>query len=312
MFYNCGNNIYAVDARYKRERNTAVYIIRDKSKAAIVDTASNASLPYVLAAMKELGIEKKDISYIFLTHVHLDHAGGAGLYMKEFPAATLVVHSRGVRHMIAPGKLIASVKSVYGEAEYKKLYGEITPVDPDRIISAGDGYEFCVGERHIKCLSTPGHAKHHLSYLDIQSSSVFAGDSFGTSYPEMQTINGRWVIPSTSPVQFSPEDMHKSIDYTMSFNPEHIYLAHFGELTGFRQAVNALHQDIDTFVKYAESVGGIKTFTEAKVHDFFIRKAMLHKIDPPLDFVDFYCAHLTDLNAQGLNVWYKGRERRVY
>ncbi|MEG1642426.1 MAG: MBL fold metallo-hydrolase [Synergistaceae bacterium] len=304
MLYNHGDGIFAVDSHYRREKNTAVYIIKDSGKAAVIESATNSSLPLVINALDSIGVARNDVLYLFLTHVHLDHAGGAGVYMENFPNATLVVHSRGTRHLIAPSKLISSVKSVYGESEYNKLYGGISPIDSERIISAGDGYEFCVGERVLRCLATPGHAKHHLSFLDKKTSSVFVGDSFGTSYPEMETINGRWLIPSTSPVQFNPCEMHQSIDYTLSFSPKKIFLTHFGELKNFKHCVYSLHKNIDLYVNYAVKLNGDVELLRKQMRDNFIQSAMLFNIPDPVSFVDVFCHHLVDLNAQGLSIWY--------
>ena len=112
-----GNGIYCIDTGYARPQLAAMYLIVEKGHAAFVDTGSNDSVPNALEALAQLGLSVDAVDYVILTHIHLDHAGGAGLMMQKFPNAKLVVHPRGARHMAEPSKLIAGVTAVYG-AEY--------------------------------------------------------------------------------------------------------------------------------------------------------------------------------------------------
>ena len=226
--FDCGDGIYGIDTFYEREGCTSVYIICSGGRCGIIESAANSSLPHLLSALEELNVGYADVDFLALTHVHLDHAGGAGSYMQKFPNAKLIVHPRGAKHMADPTALIEGVCEVYGKSETERMYGEIIPVDKERIISAGDGYVFHIGEKKNITLETPGHAKHHNSYYDESDSVIFSGDAFGVSYSEMQTEKGRWAIPTTSPVQFSPEDMVSSINRMLALNPKKILLTHFG------------------------------------------------------------------------------------
>ena len=132
------NGIFCVDSGYEGGGVAAVYVIRDGRSAAIVDTVHNDALEPVTAAMSEIGIPSGKVEYIFLTHVHLDHAGGAGRFAAAFPNAKVVVHSRGARHMTDPSKLVAGATEVYGKEEMARLYGQVLPVSPDRLIIPDD------------------------------------------------------------------------------------------------------------------------------------------------------------------------------
>jgi len=169
-----------------------------------------ACLPRALEALRILGLSPANVAYVFLTHVHLDHAGGAGAMMQAFPEARLVVHPRGARHMADPTKLFAAVQAVYGAEEAYHLYGDLLPVAADRILEAGDGFSFNLGNRTLVCLDTPGHARHHLCLLDTRSGCLFTGDIFGLSFRELDVGRRPSVIPTTTPTQFEPEAMHQS------------------------------------------------------------------------------------------------------
>src|SRR3982074_2893706 len=134
------DGISAVDAEYVHPGHAAVHIIRHSGRGAFVDTGTNYSVPYLLAALAELGFTRDAVDYVFLTHVHMDHAGGAGLLMRELPSARLIVHPRGVPHMIDPSKVVAASQAVYGEEQFQRLYGEVLPVAPDRIVGVPDGF----------------------------------------------------------------------------------------------------------------------------------------------------------------------------
>jgi glyoxylase-like metal-dependent hydrolase (beta-lactamase superfamily II) len=248
---DCKNGVYRVDSGYEGEGVAAIYIITSGGRTAIVDTANNASLGRVLGALGEIGAAPGSVDYIFLTHVHLDHAGGAGLFMREMEQARLVVHSRGARHMIDPEKLIKGTVEVYGAPEAERLYGTILPVERERVISPGDGEEILLGGRPIVCMDTPGHAYHHLAFHDRTSGSIFTGDAFGLSCFGAESA----IMPTTSPVQFDPAAMHKSIDRIISARADHLYLAHFGEVRK-EGAAETLHRMIDEHVRIAEESSG--------------------------------------------------------
>src|SRR3954468_4136350 len=160
------DGITAVDTEYVRPQMDASHVVVHGSRAAIVDTGPNTAVPLILAALDTLGVERDAVEFLFLTHVHLDHAGGAGALMRALPRATAVLHPRAAPHMINPAKLIAGTRAVYGEALYSKLYGEILPIETTRLKIAQDGARFALAGREFECVHTPGHALHHQAIVD--------------------------------------------------------------------------------------------------------------------------------------------------
>lgn len=301
------HHIHAIDAAYVRRQLAAVHLIVEHGRVAIVDTGSKDALKPTLSALAQLGLTADAVDYVILTHIHLDHAGGAGLMMQTFPQARLVVHPRGAAHMVDPTKLVAGVIQVYGEEAFRRLYGEILPIDERRIIKACDGLVLSLAGRELLCIDTPGHARHHLALVDSRSHSVFTGDIFGMSYRELDTDDRQFLFPTTSPVQFDPQAMHASIDRVMAFQPQRVYLTHFSQLVDVRRQADQLHRLVDAHVAIAErekDAGDqrhqrLQTALAAmlldEIHAFGCRLSR--------DAAWAVIASDVELNAQGLAVW---------
>lgn len=246
------HGIYAFDSGYIRPRLAAIHLIVERGRVAVVDTASNACLPRALDALQRLGLSPASVDYVFLTHVHLDHAGGAGAMMQAFPEARLVVHPRGAPHMTDPTRLFAAVQAVYGADEARRLYGELVPIPADRILIANEGYCFDLAGRPLTCLETPGHARHHLCLDDPRSGCLFTGDIFGLSFRELDVDGRPSVIPTTTPTQFEPAVMHASVDRLLACRPKALYLTHFSQITDIARLGADLHRLVDAHVAVAE------------------------------------------------------------
>ena len=245
--------IYEIDTYYMgRTDYTCCYLVEDDGEAAVIETNTNYAVPYILGTLEKVGLDKKQVKYVILTHIHLDHAGGAGLLMKNLPEAELVLHPRGRKHMIDPEKLIKSVKEVYGEAKYKELYGEIIPVPKERVRTVEDGDMLQLGGRKLEAFDLQGHAKHHISVLDKKTMSLFSGDNFGIGYPQLTFNNVRLVFPSTSPTQFDPEDAVKTYEKIIGLNPARILLTHFGAVEDLEGSYAQLKAWIEFSVEIAE------------------------------------------------------------
>ena len=171
--------------------------------------------------------------------------------MRACPQARLVVHPRGARHMADPSKLVAGAAAVHGAAEVRHLYGDILPIDPARIVEAPNDTVIRLADRELLCIDTPGHARHHICIVDRESDAIFTGDTFGLSYRELDVGDRQFIFPTTTPVQFDPDEMHRSIDRLMAYNPRVMYLTHFSELRNVEQHAASLHRLVDEHIAIA-------------------------------------------------------------
>ena len=304
------HGIYAIDAHYVRPQLASIHLVVEKNRVAVVDTGSNRSLSFVQGALKKLGLTSECVDYVILTHVHLDHAGGAGSMMRAFPAAHLVVHPRGARHMIDPSKLVAGAADVYGKEALARLYGEILPIDAGRVQEAEHGFRIDLAGRDLLCINTPGHARHHICVVDSRSGNVFSGDTFGLSYRELDTAGRQFVFPTTTPVQFDPVALHASVDLILSYQPKVVYLTHYSELRDVDQRGVDLHRQIDAHLRIAraEAKAGSERLARirAGLADLLLDEAKRFGCCLPAGrILDVYSGDL-DLNAQGLAVWLDG------
>jgi glyoxylase-like metal-dependent hydrolase (beta-lactamase superfamily II) len=246
------DGITAVDTEYLHPGHAAAHIVQHGGRAAIVDVGTNDSVPYLLAALEVLGIPRESVDYLLLTHVHLDHAGGAGLLMRELPHATAILHPRGAPHMIAPAKLVAGSRVVYGEERFRRLYGEIVPIAADRVRTTRDGDRLSLAGRQLEILHTPGHALHHQVFVDGAHACIFTGDTFGLSYRELDSPHGAFIVPTTTPTQFDPQQLIASIDRMLSYAPEALYLMHFSRVTDAPRLGESLKEQILELARIAE------------------------------------------------------------
>jgi glyoxylase-like metal-dependent hydrolase (beta-lactamase superfamily II) len=203
-------------------------------------------VPLLLDALRQQDLDVGDVDFVFLTHVHLDHAGGAGELMLQLPNASCVIHPYGAPHMIDPGKLVAGTEAVYGKEQTAETYGTIVPIDEKRVLVPDDGQWLELNGRALQTIYTEGHARHHYVLNDPQSKSVFTGDSFGVSYRELDSDNGEIVFPTSTPVQFNPVEAHKSVDRIMACEPEHVFLTHYSKVGNLDRLAAEMHEGIDT------------------------------------------------------------------
>lgn len=245
------DGITAVDTEYARPLQDASHLIVEGGRAAFVDTGPNDSVPLLIDALHQQDLDVGDVDYVFLTHIHLDHAGGAGLLMQELPNARCVIHPRGAGHMIDPTKLIAGTEAVYGVEETRAMYGVIQPMEEARCIIADDEQWFDFNGRQLQTLYTEGHALHHYSLNDPASRGVFTGDSFGVSYRELDTAAGAFIFPTSTPTQFDPLAAHESVDLIMGCSPEQIYLTHYSRVRDLERLAVDMHTGIDAYAAMA-------------------------------------------------------------
>lgn len=301
------HGIYAIDTEFAgSQMMDASHLIVDSGEAAFVDVGSNFSIPILLAALDKLGIARNQVRYVCITHVHLDHAGGAGQIMRDLPGATLVVHPRGARHMIDPSALYEGARQVYGTETMKKHYGELIPVPAERILEVHDGDTLPLGQRTLTFLDTPGHALHHYCIHDSEAGAVFSGDTFGISYRSLDTDKGPFMFPAATPVQFDPDKAHESADRLCALKPRAIYLTHFSEVTAIDDLAAQLHGDLDAYAaigrKYQAEKPDIQGI-RADLKALFARRLAEHGCNLDDEGLEQALGMDITLNTQGLAVW---------
>ncbi|NOY54840.1 MAG: MBL fold metallo-hydrolase [Actinobacteria bacterium] len=217
-----GDHLYAIDAWMEgRPERLACYLF-DTPERVLIEVGPSATLGHLIEALDELGVD--DLAAFVVTHIHLDHAGGAGQMAKRYPDAKVGVHTRGARHLVNPERLWASAIHVFGEEWLTSQWGPMEPVDPERLMILDEGDRISLGNgRYLDVMYTPGHAKHHVVYQDSDTGGMFVGDALGLCYP-----HGHFVQPVTPPPDFDPDEQIAQMGRMLDRRPSFLGFAHFG------------------------------------------------------------------------------------
>ena len=300
------HGIVAIDTEYGGPLHDASHLIVECGRAAFVDTGVNNSVAILLDALTQQDLDVGDVDFLILTHVHLDHAGGAGLLMQRLPNAKCVVHRYGAPHMIDPARLVAGTEAVYGKSRAREMYGTIRPIEEKRIVIPEDEDWLSLNGRHLQTISTEGHARHHHVVNDPESKGVFTGDSFGVSYRELDTSNGEIVFPTSTPVQFDPKQAHIAVDRIMACEPEQLYLTHYSRVGNLERLATQMHAGIDDYVavarKHAEDDDRL-TAMRKSMFEYYVQRLAQHGYAGDREMVRSVMSIDVELNAQGLDVW---------
>lgn len=252
--------LFLIDLQPAGFRNyIASYVVKGAQKIAIVETGPTCSVENLLAGLREIDIKTEDVDYVMVTHVHIDHAGGAGTLLQHLPKARLLVHSRGAPHIINPEKLWAQSKQVLGEIA--EIYGEIQPVPENCVSTPSDGALIDLGGSvQIQVLETLGHASHHLAFYERKSQGVFQGDSAGIYVPQIGVT-----IPTT-PAPFHLQLTLASLSKLRKLKPQRLYYTHFGSvenaverLESYEAQLNLWAKKISEAVKRGDSLESMYT-----------------------------------------------------
>ena len=303
------HGIHVIDTGFHRPLFDASFLIVEGGRAAFVDTGTNFAVPRLLAALADLGLPRDAVDYVIPTHVHLDHAGGAGLLMQALPGATLLVHPRGARHMIDPAALYQGALAVYGQAAMDREYGTLVPVPAGRVRPTEDGLTVHLAGRPLHFIDTPGHARHHHCLWDEHSRGWFTGDTFGLSYREFDTAAGAWILPTSTPVQFEPDALRRSIQRLLAREPRCMYLTHYGQVgastADIQRLAGLLFEQLDAMVALGLSLHGAPDRHAALVAGLQAMLRLQLQRHGVVD-IDAGIAGLAldvELNAQGLAIW---------
>jgi glyoxylase-like metal-dependent hydrolase (beta-lactamase superfamily II) len=307
-----GAGVFAIDTGFQRPRFDAAYLVVHDGRAAFIDTGPNPAVPRLLAALDALGLRRDAVDYVIPTHVHLDHAGGAGLLMRELPGATMVVHPRGARHMIDPTALHEGALAVYGAREMERSYGRLVAVDASRVQASRDGMDLALGGgRVLHFIDTPGHALHHHCVWDAATRGWFTGDTFGSSYREFDTARGAWQFPTTVPTQLDPQALRASVARLLSFEPACMYLTHYSRIGDVARTAARLLAMLDAMVAIAErhrDAPARQATLQRELEALYARRLVDHGVDDVPGKMALLALDI-DLNAQGLGVWLDRRAR---
>jgi glyoxylase-like metal-dependent hydrolase (beta-lactamase superfamily II) len=310
VYQQVGAGVLAIDTEYVRPRMDASHLIIDDGHAAFVDTGTYYSVPNLLATLAAHDLEPADVDYVLLTHIHLDHAGGAGRLAAALPRARVVVHPRGVAHLVDPSILIAATQAVYGADRFAAEYGEIVGIPAERINAVEDGERITLGARTLEFMYSPGHALHHLCIVDRDAREVFAGDTFGVSYRELDTAAGEFILTSTTPTQFDPLQLHASIERILAVRPKGIYLTHYSRVAHIDKLGADLHADIDEHVRIARGIAAGPTRIadiQARLFDYMSARLDAHGFAGDDDERHAVLDGDLALNAAGLVAWLSRR-----
>lgn len=302
-----GDGISAIDSEFLRPQATSIHLIVERGRAAIVDTGPNDAVPLVLEALAAKGLAPEDVDYLVLTHVHLDHAGGAGLLMTKLPNAKLTVHPRGARHITDPRRLIEGTVAVYGAGAARRLYGDIVPVPEARIIETAHEARVSLNGRELRFIDTPGHARHCVSIVDGRTGHIFAGDTFGLSYRELDLDGRCFIFPTTSPVQFDPSTLHKSIEMLENCEPGAIYVTHYSQVRDIARLAPDLHRLLFAHQRVALEAKDLGSGRYQRLREGITRIAIGESTRQGWTLSEErlleVLGHDIELNAQGLGDW---------
>lgn len=300
------DDIVCIDTEQVRPRMACCYLIRGGDEYAFIECGTALSVPGLLAVLDARGIRREQLRYVMPTHVHLDHAGGAGLLMRELPQARLVVHPRGAPHLIDPSKLIQGASAVYGAENMGRLYGEILPTEASRVVVAEDGFRLNLGRRELMFMDAPGHARHHYVVWDARSGGLFTGDVFGLSYREFDGPAGPYLFPTSTPVQFEPQAWLTTLDRMMALQPRWAFLTHYGRVGSLDTLCAGLRAGLSAYQDIARHNASAPD-RHRVIKQALMQRALdeAHAQGSPLPDAEARAILDMDmeLNAQGLEVW---------
>jgi glyoxylase-like metal-dependent hydrolase (beta-lactamase superfamily II) len=241
---NIGKNLYQVELETGGFKNLICSYILRANKIIIVESGPTSSVPKLVDGLKELNLRLEDVEYVAVTHVHLDHGGGAGTLLKALPNAKVIVHPRGMPHLINPQQLWESAQAVLGFVS--EIFGKPEPVPKKRIIPVTEGSFDLDGGAKLKVIETVGHASHSLSFHESFNNGVFPGDAAGTYFPEFD------VVMPTTPPPFHLDSALASLDKLISLNPSVLYYSHFGKASNAIQRLRDYKLQLQLWARIAE------------------------------------------------------------
>lgn len=243
------DQLYLIDAHMEGMRGRLSCYLYDTREPLLVDAGPSTSFSHLRSLLDHLGID--NLATVLVSHIHIDHAGGAGHFAEAYPGVKIAVHAVGAPHLARPERLWSSAARIYGEAELRVMWGEMRPVSPDRIVELTEGDTVSIGDgASVRVLDTPGHAKHHVTVFDPDRGAMFVGDTAGLCYP-----HGHAIQPNTPPPDFDPHLMTGSIRRMAALDPAFVGFAHFGPRHDAAEALDESERRVWEWVSFLETLG---------------------------------------------------------
>jgi glyoxylase-like metal-dependent hydrolase (beta-lactamase superfamily II) len=309
--------IHTVDTEYTdRTGVAAAFVVEHEGGVYVCETNTSYAVPAILRTIEASGHTPEQVTHVIITHIHLDHAGGASALMKACPNATLLAHPRAAPHAIDPSRIVAGASAVYGEARFAELYGTIEPIDAERVRAMDHDEALEVGGHRLRFLHTRGHANHHMVVVDEAEEAVFTGDSFGIAYPDVQPAGTpahrpTLVFPSTSPTDFDADAARESLRTIVGTGATSAWLTHFGRLDNLDDVATSLDAQLARYGALVDELdasdleGDALHARAASVVDGFFAELLPEPTGEQAQLLDLD----RDLNGQGVAV---AVERRRY
>jgi len=247
----------------------ATGILQGPSGVALVDPGPSTTIGTLETALARKGIAWGDVRQLLLTHIHLDHAGAAGTLVRAHPHIEVFVHERGAPHLIDPSRLLASASRLYG-GDMDRLWGEFLAVPADRVHALKGGETIAAGGRELQVAYTPGHALHHISYFDPSGRIAFVGDTAG-----IRRGGSRYVMPPTPPPDIDLEAWRASADRILAWDPDTLFLTHFGPFQGARPQIQQLFERLAEWTRTARRLLADPSLTDEAREEAFVREGLL-------------------------------------
>lgn len=282
----------------------ATAILHGPSGIALVDPGPSTTLAHLRAGLSRKGFSVADVRQLLITHIHLDHAGATGALLQENPAIEVFVHERGAPHMADPSRLLASATRLYKE-DMGPLWGEVLAVPASALRPLAGGETITAGGRELRVAYTPGHASHHVSYYDPSSRVAFVGDTAG-----IRRGGGAYVMPPTPPPDIDLEAWQQSEARILSWDPDTLFLTHFGPFHGARLHFQELRDNIQTWSRIVRRLLADHALDETGRQAAFVDEATreLRRAVSAEEADRYSRAGRLDYSWQGLSRYWRKRE----
>jgi glyoxylase-like metal-dependent hydrolase (beta-lactamase superfamily II) len=263
-----GDNLWIIDLGFQGRLGViAAYLISGNDEVALIETGPTSTLPALIAGVNDAGFAVTELTAVLPTHIHLDHAGAAGVLARDNPNLKVYVHPFGAPHMIDPAKLIASATRIYGD-KMETLWGEIAPVPEHQVRALTDGEAIAIAGRTFAALFTPGHANHHVAYWDAASSDLFTGDVGG-----IRMTGTDYVCAPTPPPELDPGAWAESVARLQALNARRLLLTHYGAFDDVDAHLAQIRPNLDEFIAIAERVSSHGGGQDELTHELHNRMA---------------------------------------